>query len=97
MTSSTGGQLRLEEGQQTLGRRVGAESGLGKASGGSRRAGELWSVVGRLSEALGGTVEEDPASAIAFVLTSKSFGILEEPAAVQVDGEVELVLPPRRP
>jgi len=69
------GQAKLEEGQAKLEE--------GQAS--------LRTEVGRLSQVVGGTVEDDAASVIVTVLERKGWRFISEPAAAQVNGEIDVL------
>ncbi|MCL4434380.1 MAG: hypothetical protein M1399_06375 [Actinobacteria bacterium] len=76
------GQARLEEGQAKL------EEGQAKLEEGQA---SLRTEVGRLSQVVGGTVEDDAASVIVTVLERKGWRFISEPAAAQVNGEIDVL------
>ncbi len=69
------GQARLEEGQARLEE--------GQAS--------LRTEVGRLSQIVGGVVEDDASSVIVTVLERKGWWFLSEPTSAQVNGEIDVL------
>ncbi|MCL4448809.1 MAG: hypothetical protein M1483_03340 [Actinobacteria bacterium] len=82
MTRLEEGQARLEEGQARL------EEGQARLEEGQA---SLRTEVGRLSQIVGGTVEDDASSVIVTVLERKGWRFLSEPTSAQVNGEIDVL------
>ncbi len=83
------GQAKLEEGQAKL------EEGQAKLEEGQASLQEgqasLRTEVGRLSQIVGGVVEDDASSVIVTVLERKGWRFLSEPTPTQVNGEIDVL------
>ena len=94
------GQASLQEGQARLEkasdrRLTRLEEGQAKLEEGQARLEEgqasLRTEVGRLSQIVGGVVEDDASSVIVTVLERKGWRFLSEPTSAQVNGEIDVL------